>query len=86
MLVVGIAVFAFLPEARVRSADPRHDEPKQTQRADRAALLRDVTVWRYGAAYFCIKLIRYSLLFWLPFYLHAALKYSEGSSGYLSTA
>src|SRR5262249_54389260 len=45
------------------------------QRAARRRVLRSVTVWSYGASYFCIKLIRYSLLFWLPYYLVNALGY-----------
>jgi sugar phosphate permease len=50
----------------------------------RRDLLRSVALWSFGASYFCIKLIRYSLLFWLPFYLHKGLGYGEEASGYLS--
>lgn len=39
----------------------------------------------FGAAYFAIKLIRYSLLFWLPYYLSMSLNYSESTAGYMST-
>jgi len=39
-----------------------------------------------GAAYFCLKLIRYTLLFWLPFYLTKKLGYAEDTAGYLSTS
>ena len=39
-----------------------------------------------GRAYFSIKLIRYSLLFWLPYYLADALSYSAGLAGYVSVA
>jgi sugar phosphate permease len=41
-------------------------------------------LWNLGAAYFCLKLIRYSLLFWLPFYLHRQLGYSEGAAPLMS--
>jgi sugar phosphate permease len=41
-------------------------------------------LWSYGFAYFFIKLIRYSVLFWLPYYLHTALGRSESDAGYLS--
>lgn len=47
-------------------------------------LLRLPVLWTLGTAYFGIKLIRYSLLFWLPFYLKQHLHYSEGAAGYLS--
>jgi sugar phosphate permease len=43
-------------------------------------------LYSYGSAYFCIKLIRYSLLFWLPFYLHEASGFDPVRSGYLATA
>jgi len=46
--------------------------------------LRNGTLWSYGIAYFFIKLIRYSLLFWLPYYLHTALGLGEVEAGYLS--
>lgn len=39
-----------------------------------------------GAAYFCLKLIRYTLLFWLPYYLSKVLLYPEDTAGYLSTS
>lgn len=41
-------------------------------------------LWCYGFAYFFIKLIRYSVLFWLPYYLHTALGLNETNAGYLS--
>ena len=50
----------------------------------RPSLFRQPVVWAYGGGYFGLKLIRYSLLFWLPFYLHEALGYDEGTAGYLS--
>jgi len=48
--------------------------------------LRNPTLYCYGAAYFCIKLIRYSLLFWLPYYLHTAGGLDETQSGFISTS
>jgi sugar phosphate permease len=48
------------------------------------AVLGEPLVWSLGAAYFCLKLIRYSLLFWLPFFLHRQLGYEPSAAGYLS--
>lgn len=48
--------------------------------------LKNPTLYCYGACYFCIKLIRYSLLFWLPYYLHTAAGLGETESGFLSTS
>ncbi|HKQ68340.1 MAG TPA: MFS transporter [Polyangiaceae bacterium] len=50
------------------------------------ATLKSPTLLSYGAAYFFIKLIRYSFLFWLPYYLHTALSVGEVNAGYLSTS
>jgi sugar phosphate permease len=50
------------------------------------APMRTPALWSYGASYFFIKLIRYSLLFWLPYYLHTSLGLSEVQAGYLSTS
>jgi sugar phosphate permease len=47
---------------------------------------RNPILLSYGTAYFCLKLIRYSLLFWLPFYLHTAAGFDLERSGYLSTS
>jgi sugar phosphate permease len=47
-------------------------------------VFRNPTLWCYGIAYFFIKLIRYSVLFWLPYYLHTARGLSETNAGYLS--
>jgi sugar phosphate permease len=55
-------------------------------RAARRAVAMSATVWWYGASYFFIKLIRYSLLFWLPFYLETVLQYGSAQAGYFSTS
>jgi sugar phosphate permease len=50
------------------------------------AILRNGTLWSYGCAYFFIKLMRYSFLFWLPYYLHTELGVDEVKAGYLSNS
>ena len=52
----------------------------------RRGALGNRMLYSYGACYFCLKLIRYSLLFWLPFYLHTVAGFAEVESGYLSTS
>jgi sugar phosphate permease len=49
-------------------------------------VLRSRTLWCYGTSYFFIKFIRYTLLFWLPFYLSKQLGYAEDHAAYVSTA
>lgn len=86
--VVGVLVLLLLPagteagSAAVPAADVMADEAKQ--RVERSRVLRSRTVWCYGASYFGMKLIRYSILFWLPFYLTTALHYSKTGAGYMS--
>ena len=37
------------------------------------------------AAYFCVKLVRYTLLFWLPLYLHEHLGFTAPQAGFAAT-
>ena len=50
------------------------------------AWLRNPTLWSYGVSFFFIKLIRYSFLFWLPYYLQTSVGFDGGNAGYLSTS
>jgi OPA family glycerol-3-phosphate transporter-like MFS transporter len=62
-------------------------EPPRTPAAERTAsvaITREPLVWALGGAYFCIKLIRYCIVFWLPFFLERSLHYGKQESGYLS--
>lgn len=56
------------------------------RRAERRRVLGNPTIWCYGASYFGMKLIRYSILFWLPFYMKTVLHYSASEAGYLSNS
>ena len=87
---VGLLVLLFLVERPADrgllptddgSADASHHE-----RSPFATMIRLPAVWILGGAYFGLKLIRYSLLFWLPFFLTRQLGYAEDTAGYVSTA
>ncbi len=78
LIVVGLLVLWGVRPGRVAA------QPSATS-APVWAVIRMPILWSYGACYFCIKLIRYSLLFWLPYYLHTAAGFDEVDSGYLST-
>ncbi len=89
LALVGLAVGRWLrrgPEARreprLHDASARFDE----SRAARRALLRRPALWAYGVSYFFIKLIRYSLMLWLPFYLAKVLSYEAAEAGLLAQA
>ncbi|WP_394832760.1 MFS transporter [Pendulispora rubella] len=76
MALVGVLVLWRLP------AHP--GAPKAEERPRTTSVARRPEVWYLGFIYFGFKLIRYSLLFWLPFYLQRQLGYSPGQAGYLS--
>jgi OPA family sugar phosphate sensor protein UhpC-like MFS transporter len=77
---MGIIVWFFLPQKKAEDTEARTGNA----RSDYFELIKIPEVWSLGFAYFGIKVIRYSLLFWLPFYLHRVLGYEEGVAGYLS--
>jgi len=93
--MVGIAIYFLLVE---RPEDRGVDSPSgvdaqpgraagSAASAERGALWElvcDPLLLALGGAYFGLKLIRYSLLFWLPFYLHQHFLYNESQAGYLS--
>jgi sugar phosphate permease len=83
LAAVGLLVAATLRPGPYAAASEAKSEPRL---AFHLAALRTPTLWSYGAAYFFIKLIRYSLLFWLPYYLHTSLGLGEVQAGYLSTS
>ncbi len=102
IIAVAFLVFALLrrgpvPRATVRVTASVSSDAASAVRAEatdvatetklaRRALLRSPVIYFYGCSYFFMKLIRYSLLFWLPYYLETVLKYESERAGYLSTA
>lgn len=91
LAIVGALVLFALPD------EPRDERVKtgssgaapddaSLRRSEQRRVLRSVTVWSYGVSYFAVKLIRYSLLFWLPYYLQTVLHYAEDRAGYFSTS
>lgn len=85
---VGLLVFFALPE-RKPSPEPQVEGLKKEERAptdadadaaavraERDRVIRTPLVWALGVSYFFMKLIRYILFFWLPYYMQDALHYS----------
>jgi OPA family sugar phosphate sensor protein UhpC-like MFS transporter len=72
---VGVAVWLSLRE---------RPAPATEKKVSSSDVLKMPMLWTLGAAYFCLKLIRYSLLFWLPFFLNKELGYEKSTAGYLS--
>lgn len=91
---VGIAIWVFLVEKPQDRGFPPIDPPAPAGADGRAPketapfleMIRIPAIWILGASYFGLKLIRYSLLFWLAYYLNHRLHYSEETSAYVSTS
>jgi len=79
---VGLLVFVVLRPGPHRSPTATPASSRQAQRA----LLRNPIIWSYGVSYFFIKLIRYSFLSWLAYYLTTELGFDKAAAGYLSTS
>jgi sugar phosphate permease len=95
--IVGVINLLFLPERRsgfgsrvsglgsekdiALSSSPETRNPKPETRF---SLYRSRVLWSLAASYFCLKLIRYSILFWLPYYLNKVLHYTPAQAGYQS--
>jgi sugar phosphate permease len=50
--------------------------------SDTLLVLKSRVIWTLGLTYVILKFIRYSFLFWLPFYMSHSLHYPEGEAGY----
>jgi sugar phosphate permease len=83
--VVGALVLLFLEEGPVQEQAEAERDHAQV-RAARWAALRNPVVWLLGASYFGMKLIRYCIDFWQPYYLEKGLGYSQTMAGYASNA
>jgi sugar phosphate permease len=86
LAAMGVAVLLLVRPGPRTVAKAPVDAIDEEARRDRRAVALSATVWWYGASYFFIKLIRYCLLFWLPFYLETVLKYRPDEAGYYSTS
>jgi sugar phosphate permease len=65
----------------------RDDATKASdQRTARRALFRNPMTYSFGACYFCMKLMRYGFLGWLPYYLNVKFGYSKAESAEMSIA
>ncbi len=62
------------------------DELVRLRRLAWPVVLKNVRVWCLGLTYFCMKLMRYAFIYWLPFYLSEAYHYDAEKAGYVSIA
>jgi sugar phosphate permease len=93
VVVVAISVLALYPSPPFATTSvtdqltlAEADQVRRERREAQRAVIRNPTIWFLSASYFFIKLIRYALLFWLPYYLSKTLDYSLLEAAGISTA
>lgn len=86
--LVGVAVLLLLkPGPLAKGSQAAGSKQVSPDLAEaRRRLLRSPLIWSYGVAYFALKLIRYSLLLWLPYYLEKVLHYEKVQAANVSNA
>jgi len=85
VVAVALLLLAFLPRPPAAEAGPlpAAEVAPVAEEAPRpgGAVLRQPLLWALGTSYFFMKLIRYVLLFWLPYFMQDALGYSKALAG-----
>jgi len=90
----GIAIYLLVRDRPEDVGFEATDEPlpddaearRELRRAAFWGLLTAPRLWLLGSAYACIKLMRYSLWFWLPYYFSTSLGYADDTAAYMSTS
>jgi sugar phosphate permease len=94
LALVGLAVLVLLKRgpgagagaAKTETKAPEDPAEARLRAEERRRVLRSRVVYCYGGAYFGIKIIRYAILLWLPFYLSTALHYPTGAAANVSSS
>eukprot|EP01060_Flectonema_neradi_P006314 TRINITY_DN14249_c0_g1_i1.p1 TRINITY_DN14249_c0_g1~~TRINITY_DN14249_c0_g1_i1.p1 ORF type:complete len:487 (+),score=106.93 TRINITY_DN14249_c0_g1_i1:56-1516(+) len=68
------------------SFDIRGIEPPTSSESPLRLMLKTPAVWALGITYFGVKLVRYSLWFWLPLYLHNSQGFDTDNAAFAATA
>ncbi len=86
LAAVGLLSLAGLRSPSVSAGpEPARESPPRAL-SDQLFVFKSPVLWLYGTSYFFIKLIRYALLFWLPYYLAEVFGHSTTDAGFLSVA
>jgi sugar phosphate permease len=86
LAAVGLLSLASLRSPAVVSAPGACEQTARPRFSEQLFVFKSPLLWMYGASYFFIKLIRYALLFWLPYYLAEVFGHSTTQAGFLSVA
>lgn len=82
LLILVAGIFVFL----VRGGLQRPQRKRESVESAWREVLSSPALWSIAACYFCLKLMRYTFLFWLPLYMVERLGYSAADAGYMSSA
>lgn len=83
VIIVAVLLFFFLPDVRLAEGAAARADASTARRAARSEVIRTPLVWALGASYFFMKLTRYALLFWLPYFMQKGLHYDKATSANL---
>lgn len=83
MALVGAVVLTSLPSPALTPALGAPSEPVARAQLD---VLKNGALWLYGTSYFFIKLVRYALMLWLPYYLAMSGRYNVERAAYVASA
>jgi sugar phosphate permease len=83
MALVGAVVLVSLPSPPASPALAAASAPVGRAQLD---VLKKGALWLYGTSYFFIKLVRYALMLWLPYYLTLVRGYGVERSAYVASA
>jgi sugar phosphate permease len=86
LALVGLLVLARLPTPSPTESGSSVAVQKHELRVAQLAVLKSPTLWLYGTSYFFIKLVRYALLSWLPYYFSGVEHYGTAQAASLSVA
>jgi OPA family sugar phosphate sensor protein UhpC-like MFS transporter len=91
LALMGGTIFLWLapgPEqaAALGTASAGSFDRRAEVRAAQLAVVKSPELWAYGSSYFFIKLIRYALLFWLPYYLSLTRGYAGDRAAIVASA
>jgi sugar phosphate permease len=86
LAAMGVVSLALLRSPRVAPATEREEQASRRPLADQLIVFKSPLLWLYGTSYFFIKLVRYALLFWLPYYLGEVSGHSTTEAGFIASA
>jgi sugar phosphate permease len=86
LAAVGVLSLALLRSPRVVAAQGEPTQASRRPLADQLFVFKSPLLWLYGTSYFFIKLVRYALLFWLPYYLAEVHGHSTTQAGFVASA